>query len=82
MADQEPPPAKAPGGMPYGINPKKKLIQKDVKYFDSADWALQKEKGGARPPMTPQEQLRPKLQPAEPRERRTSKSGLAPEEQE
>mmetsp|Transcript_13880 Transcript_13880/g.33246 ORF Transcript_13880/g.33246 Transcript_13880/m.33246 type:complete len:85 (-) Transcript_13880:313-567(-) len=26
----------------YGaLKPKKKLIQKDVKYFDSADWALQ-----------------------------------------
>jgi len=24
-----------------GMKPKKKLIQKDVKYFDSADWALQ-----------------------------------------
>eukprot|EP00740_Mantoniella_antarctica_P004527 CAMPEP_0181364088 /NCGR_PEP_ID=MMETSP1106-20121128/9163_1 /TAXON_ID=81844 /ORGANISM="Mantoniella antarctica, Strain SL-175" /LENGTH=75 /DNA_ID=CAMNT_0023478705 /DNA_START=334 /DNA_END=561 /DNA_ORIENTATION=+ len=26
-----------------GMKPKKKLIQKDVKYFDSADWALQQQ---------------------------------------
>ena len=30
----------------YGdLKPKKPLIHKDVKYFDSADWALQHQKG-------------------------------------
>lgn len=57
--------AKAPASSKYGnMNPKKKLIQKDVKYFDSADWAL--EKGGAAPtpPVgTGGEQLPPKLEP-------------------
>lgn len=57
---------KAPPSSKYGnMNPKAKLISKDVKYFDSADWALQKE--GAAPGPGPVgmagEQLQPKLEP-------------------
>mmetsp|Transcript_6789 Transcript_6789/g.11707 ORF Transcript_6789/g.11707 Transcript_6789/m.11707 type:complete len:116 (-) Transcript_6789:452-799(-) len=70
------------GGGKYGaVNPKKKLIHKDVKYFDSADWALQKE--GATPkdaqsPVSTEDDapLQPKLQPTNhnPECRRTPRS--------
>jgi len=58
------------GAGKYGaVNPKAKLIHKDVKYFDSADWALQKE--GATPkdaqspvPADSEAPLQPKLQPS------------------
>mmetsp|Transcript_19487 Transcript_19487/g.23336 ORF Transcript_19487/g.23336 Transcript_19487/m.23336 type:complete len:109 (-) Transcript_19487:674-1000(-) len=49
------------GANKYGVAPKERLIHKDVKYFDSADWALSKEGQEA-----PGEMLQPKLQPDEP----------------
>mmetsp|Transcript_30813 Transcript_30813/g.59465 ORF Transcript_30813/g.59465 Transcript_30813/m.59465 type:complete len:131 (-) Transcript_30813:524-916(-) len=68
---------KAPGGGKYGnMNPKAKLIQKDVKYFDSADWALQKEGAAPKDAAVPTEdaaseqQLEPKLIPSSMRRER------------
>uniref|UniRef100_A0A7S0RBX9 Negatively light-regulated protein n=1 Tax=Pyramimonas obovata TaxID=1411642 RepID=A0A7S0RBX9_9CHLO len=68
------------GGGKYGAaNPKAKLIHKDVKYFDSADWALQKEgktPKDAQPPVPSEAEqvpLQPKLQRTScDRERRAS----------
>jgi len=66
------PKAAAAAAAKYGVNPKQKLIQKDVKYFDSADWALQKDGG----PVPENPMLQPKLQPDQ-HERKASKSGLS-----
>jgi hypothetical protein len=59
-----------------GLKPKKKLIPKDHKYFDSADWAMAKE--GVNPkdgsPIPPQQEilLPPKLEPSNSLARRIS----------
>ncbi|XP_073279131.1 uncharacterized protein [Primulina huaijiensis] len=63
-----------------GIIPKKPpLISKDHEraYFDSADWALNKQ--GADKPKGPLEALRPKLQPTQ-QQTRYRKSPYAPSE--
>ncbi|XP_073156736.1 uncharacterized protein [Henckelia pumila] len=63
-----------------GIVPKKPpLISKDHEraYFDSADWALNKQ--GADKPKGPLEALRPKLQPTQ-QQTRYRKSPYAPSE--
>jgi hypothetical protein len=59
-----------------GLLPKKKLLPKDHKYFDSADWMINKQKGGAQPvgPGLPLH-LRPKLEPMAPPVRRSSQLG-------
>uniref|UniRef100_A0A7N0TGW8 cAMP-regulated phosphoprotein 19-related protein n=1 Tax=Kalanchoe fedtschenkoi TaxID=63787 RepID=A0A7N0TGW8_KALFE len=62
-----------------GIVPKKPpLISKDHEraYFDSADWALGKQKGSEKP-KGPLEALRPKLQPTQ-QQTRYRKSPYAP----
>ncbi|CAM8959912.1 unnamed protein product [Rhodiola kirilowii] len=63
----------------YGLVPKKPpLISKDHEraYFDSADWALGKQKGSEKP-KGPLEALRPKLQPTQ-QQTRYRKSPYAP----
>ncbi|KAK9865866.1 hypothetical protein WJX84_007971 [Apatococcus fuscideae] len=59
-----------------GLQPKKKLMPKDHKYFDSADWALSKQ-GIKTEQVAAQEQssLEPKLEPSVPHPRRTSHLG-------
>lgn len=53
-----------------GLLPKKKVGVRDTKYFDSADWALSKQKGAQQQP------LQPKLEPSHiPAARRTSGLG-------
>lgn len=64
-----------------GLKPKKKglMMAKEQKFFDSADWALNKEaaakqghtQGGMRPPV-PEERLKPKLEPTPVPARRVS----------
>jgi len=52
-----------------GLKPKKKGgalgASKEHKFFDSADWAMNKEAAAkqGQPPPPPQEQLQPKLEP-------------------
>jgi len=61
-----------------GMKPKKKgLMQaKEHKFFDSADWALNKEaaakQGAPVPPQVPEEKLKPKLEPTPITARRVS----------
>ncbi|KAK9828148.1 hypothetical protein WJX74_000757 [Apatococcus lobatus] len=61
-----------------GLQPKKKLMPKDHKYFDSADWALSKQ-GIKTEQVAAQEQSgvepKPKLEPSIPHPRRTSHLG-------
>lgn len=56
-----------------GLKPKKKLLPKDHKFFDSADWAMNKEaqKKGEKP-VEQQETLPPKLEPMPVPSRRVS----------
>ncbi|XP_043721883.1 uncharacterized protein LOC122669234 [Telopea speciosissima] len=64
-----------------GIVPKKPpLISKDHEraFFDSADWALGKQGGsGEKPKESPEEALRPKLEPTQ-QQARSRKSPYAP----
>ena len=55
-----------------GLKPKPKLLPKDHKYFDSADWALAKEGKKADAARTSQEQLPVKLEPTGPLARRST----------
>ncbi|PNW83115.1 hypothetical protein CHLRE_06g307200v5 [Chlamydomonas reinhardtii] len=59
-----------------GLKPKKKLLPKDHKFFDSADWAMNKEaqKKGEKPPAPEdqQETLPPRLEPMPVPSRRVS----------
>ncbi|KXZ54562.1 hypothetical protein GPECTOR_4g627 [Gonium pectorale] len=58
-----------------GLKPKKKLLPKDHKFFDSADWAMNKEaqKKGDKPPAPDQQEtLPPKLEPMPVPSRRVS----------
>lgn len=61
-----------------GLQPKKKLMPKDHKYFDSADWALSKQ-GIKTEQVAAQEhsgvEPKPKLEPSIPHPRRTSHLG-------
>mmetsp|Transcript_36357 Transcript_36357/g.50512 ORF Transcript_36357/g.50512 Transcript_36357/m.50512 type:complete len:98 (-) Transcript_36357:174-467(-) len=72
----------ATGNNKYGnLNPKAKLIQKDVKYFDSADWALQKEGSAQAEPAEGEEALPPKLLPSGSREKRPSQLSYGKEDE-
>lgn len=58
-----------------GLKPKKKLLPKDHKFFDSADWAMNKEaqKKGEKPPNSEQQEtLPPRLEPMPVPSRRVS----------
>eukprot|EP00201_Polytomella_parva_P006951 CAMPEP_0175078320 /NCGR_PEP_ID=MMETSP0052_2-20121109/24031_1 /TAXON_ID=51329 ORGANISM="Polytomella parva, Strain SAG 63-3" /NCGR_SAMPLE_ID=MMETSP0052_2 /ASSEMBLY_ACC=CAM_ASM_000194 /LENGTH=95 /DNA_ID=CAMNT_0016348185 /DNA_START=32 /DNA_END=319 /DNA_ORIENTATION=+ len=47
-----------------GLKPKKKLLPKDHKFFDSADWALNKEANKGDKAVSPEsETLPPRLEP-------------------